>query len=159
MPIDDPRDLFVMLLSDLRRGAERTMNIFSELSEGAQDPKVKDVLEARLLLSDKILASLDECFKLIGTTPANHNRSLRDVLIEDFREDLSQTRSTEAQRLLIFAKASYLIHFRIAEYVAAIFPPGARDTRGSSVGVTQDSRYPAADSLGSTRRSTLPDKL
>jgi ferritin-like metal-binding protein YciE len=120
MPIDNPRDLFVMLLSDLRRGAEGTTNIFKELSEAAQDPKLKEVLEARVFLSGKILASLDECFKLIGTKPVNHNGRLRDAFIEDFREELSQIRSTEAKRLFILAKASHLFHLRIGEYVALI---------------------------------------
>jgi ferritin-like metal-binding protein YciE len=106
MPIDNPRDLFVMLLSDLRLGAERTTKIFKELSEAAQDPKLKEVLEARVVLSDKILASLDECFKLIGTKPVNHTRRLRDVFIDDFSEELSQIRSREAKRLFLVAKAS-----------------------------------------------------
>jgi ferritin-like metal-binding protein YciE len=133
MPIDNAKDLFVMLLSDLRQGAERTTNIFKDLSEATQDPKLKELLEARVFLSDKILASLDECFKLIGTKPVNHNGRLRDVFLEDFRKDLSQIRSTDAKRLFILVRATHLIHLRIGEYVALIAAADLSDHQGVGV--------------------------
>lgn len=133
MPIDNAKDLFVMLLSDLRQGAERTTNIFKELSEATQDPKLKELLEARVFLSHKILASLDECFKLIGTKPVNHNGRLRDLFIEDFRKDLSQIQSTDAKRLFILVRATHLIHLRIGEYVALIAAADLSDHQGVGV--------------------------
>jgi ferritin-like metal-binding protein YciE len=80
MPINNPKELFVMMLSDLREGAERTTSIFKELSQAAQDPNIKEALEARVFISDKILASLDECFKLIGRKPVRVAGRVQDVL-------------------------------------------------------------------------------
>jgi len=59
MPIKDQKELFLWMLSDLRQGAERSTKIFHELSEVAQDADVKEALEARNFISDKILNTLD----------------------------------------------------------------------------------------------------
>ena len=66
MPVKNPKELFVLLLSDVRQATERTTKIFQEMSHAAQHPDIKEALEARVFVSDKILNSLDECFKLIG---------------------------------------------------------------------------------------------
>ena len=70
MAIKDPKELFVALLSNVRQGTERTTKIFQELGQVAQNPDVKEALEARVFVSQRILEKLDQCFKLIGEKPA-----------------------------------------------------------------------------------------
>lgn len=120
MPIKDPKEVFVRMLSELRQGTERTAKILQELSEAAQKREVKEALDARVFVSDKDLASLDQCFNLIGEKPMKVTGRLNDVFVEDFRRELSEMQSPEAKHLFILMKANHLIHFRIAEYVALI---------------------------------------
>jgi hypothetical protein len=46
MPIRDPKEVFLLMLSDVRRGVERSTKAFQELSGIAQDPEIKEALEA-----------------------------------------------------------------------------------------------------------------
>ena len=85
-----------------------------------QDPDIKEALEARVFVSDKILDTLDECFKRIGEKPVKVSGRLHDVLVEEFRKELAEIQSLEAKHLFILAKANHLIHLRIGEYVALI---------------------------------------
>src|SRR3954467_3114075 len=70
MAIRDPKEVFIIMLSDVRRNAERSNKFFQELGDLAQDEQVKEILQARALISDTILTRLNECFKLIGAQPA-----------------------------------------------------------------------------------------
>ena len=118
MTAKNPKDVFMHLLSDVRQGTERTTKIFQEISQLAQDPDVKEALEARVFISDQILARLDQCFKLIAEQPVKLSGRLHDVFVEDFRKEVAEIQSPAARRLLILAKAIHLIHLRMAEYVA-----------------------------------------
>ena len=69
MPVNNPKEAFVLMLSNVRQGTERASKVFSELAQAAQDPDIKEVLEARAYVNDKILATLDQCFKIIGEQP------------------------------------------------------------------------------------------
>ena len=120
MPIKDPKELFVLMLSDLRHGAERSTKIFEELSQLAQDPDIKEALQARVFVSDKILNTLDQCFNLIGEKPVKTPGKLHEALVEDFRKELAEIQSPVARRLYVLAKANRLLHFRIGEYEALI---------------------------------------
>jgi ferritin-like metal-binding protein YciE len=120
MPINNPKELFVALLSNVRQGNERTTEIFKELSKIAERPEVKEALEARVFVSEKILATLDECFKLIGEKPVKFTGRLHDVFVEDFRKELAEIQSPVLRQLFILAKAKQLTHLRIAEYIALI---------------------------------------
>ena len=55
MPVNNPKELFVQLLSGLRQGTERSTKIYQELSKFAEDPDVKEALEARAFVSEKVL--------------------------------------------------------------------------------------------------------
>ena len=120
MAMKNPKGVFVLLLSDLRQGAESTTKIFQEMGRVVQDPDIKEALEARVFVSDKILDTLDECFKRIGEKPVKVSGRLHDVFLEDFRKELAEIQSPEAKHLFILAKANHLIHLRIGEYVALI---------------------------------------
>jgi ferritin-like metal-binding protein YciE len=149
MPIKDPKELFVWMLNDLRQGAEGSVKIFQELREFAHDPDVREALDARAYVSGQVLSTLDECFKLIGEKPQRTSGRLQDLLVGDFRRELAEIQSPEARRMFILMKAIHLVHFRIAEYVAAI---AAADVTGHyGVGVLLESAL--ADKLAFVERA------
>jgi len=137
MPIKDPKDLFLVMLSELRQGTEGSTKVFQELSELAQDPDVKEALHARAFVSNKILSNLDECFKMIGEKPVKVGSRVQEAVVEDFRKELSEIQSPDARRLFVLAKANRLVHLRIADYKALI---AAADLTGHyGVGVLLES--------------------
>lgn len=120
MAVNNPKELFVRMLSDLRRGTEAATKIYEELGAAAQDPNVKEALQSRLFLQEKILSSLDRCFQLIGEKPVPPSGRLQEVFVEDFRRELAEIQNPAAKALFVLIQANHLIHFRIAEYVALI---------------------------------------
>jgi ferritin-like metal-binding protein YciE len=143
MPITTAKDVFVALLSEVRQGAERSEKIYEELGQAAQDPEIKEALDAREFVSKQILTRLDECFRLIGEKPVKVGGRLQEVFLEDFQRELGEIKSPLARRLFILAKASRLMHLRIGEYAALI---AAADIVG----------HPA---VGMLLESCLADKL
>jgi len=115
-----PKELFVMLLSDVRQGTEKSVKIYEEIAEMAQDTQIKEALEARAFVSEKTLATLDQCFKLIGEQPVKFTGRIQEIFMEDFRKELAEIQSPVARRLFILAKLNHLTHFRIGEYVALV---------------------------------------
>ena len=83
-------------------------SIFKELSKIAECPDVKEALEARVFIADKIQATLDECFKLIGEKPVKFTGRLHDIIVEDFRKELAEIQSPVVRHLFILAKAKQL---------------------------------------------------
>jgi ferritin-like metal-binding protein YciE len=120
MPVKNPRELFAILLSDVRHGAERTTSTLREISQVADDAEVSDALEESEFVAGQTLAKLDQCFKLIGEKPVKGRGRLRDVLLEDFVKDVADIQSPIAKQLFVLSKAIQLIHLRIAEYAALI---------------------------------------
>jgi ferritin-like metal-binding protein YciE len=118
MPTKDPKDVFLLLLSNVRQGAERAGKFYQEISQNAQDPEVKEALESRAFISDQAVEKLDRCFELIGEKPVKLSGRLQEIFVEDFRKELSEIQSPAAKHLFILAKATHLTHLRIGEYIA-----------------------------------------
>jgi ferritin-like metal-binding protein YciE len=118
MTVNDPKEVFLVLLSHVRQGAERSTNLFQELSQVVQDPDIKEVIAARAFINNKILGTLDECFRIIGQQPVKLSGRLQDVFLEDFKKELAEIQSPVAKRLFVLAKVIHLFHMRIGEYVA-----------------------------------------
>jgi ferritin-like metal-binding protein YciE len=93
MPIKDPRELFVKLLSHVRHGTERSAAIYKELGEAAQNPEIREALTARTFVSQQNLEKLDEAFKMLGEKPVGVTGPLHDVFVEDFRKELAEIQS------------------------------------------------------------------
>jgi len=149
MPVNNPRELFVQLLSGLRQGTERSTKVYQEISKIAEDPDVKEALEARAFVSEKVLATLDQCFKLIGEQPTQVSSRLHDIFVEDFRKELAEIQNPAAKHLFILMKAIHQTHLRIAEYVALV---AAADVTGHyGVGVLLESCL--ADKLAFVERT------
>src|SRR6516162_8622893 len=90
MPITTPKELCVAMLSELRHGAERSQKIYEELGQAAQNPEIKEALDARRLISSQVVTRLDECFKLIGEKAVKVTPHWHEVFIEDFRKELNE---------------------------------------------------------------------
>ncbi len=149
MAARDPKEVFTMILSDVRQSTERATKIYEEISQVAQDPDIKEALEARALITNQDLTRLDECFKLIGEKPMKLSGRLHEIFLEDFRRELAEIQSPAAKRLFLLAKISHLVHLRIGEYVALI---AAADLTGNyGVGVLLESCL--ADKLAFVERT------
>ena len=120
MPIKTPKELFVMLLTDVRQGAEKAETIYEEIGQVVQDPQIKQALQARAFVSGKVLATLDECFKLLGEQPAKLSGRLQETLIEDFRRELGEIQGPVARRIFALVKLNHVAQFRVSEYRALI---------------------------------------
>jgi ferritin-like metal-binding protein YciE len=149
MPAKNPKEVFLMLLSDARNNTERTAKVYKEVSQAAQNPDVKEALEARAFITDKNLEALDRCFEMIGEKPVKLSGRLHDVFVEDFKRELAEIQSPAARHLYILAKATHLAHLRFAEYAMLI---AAADATGHyGVGILLESVL--ADKLAFLERS------
>ncbi len=120
MPVKNPRELFVMLLSDARQNTERSAKIIQEISQQAQDPDVKEALESRAWIAEKDLSAIDRCFQLIGERPVQLSGRLEEVFAEDFRREVTEIQNPVAKAIFVLTKASRLTHLRVAEYEALV---------------------------------------
>lgn len=123
MPIKNPKQIFVLMLSDLRQGTEKTASIFQNLAQLAEDPDIKQALEVRTFISQKVAETLDQCFKLIGEQPVQLSGTrtrIYDLLVEDFRKEVADIQDTKTRRFYILAKLNNLAHIRAAEYKTLI---------------------------------------
>jgi len=149
MSIQNPKQLFVQLLSDLRQSTERSTKFYSELSQLAVNPEIKEALEARAFITTKVLATQDQCFKLIGEQPVKSNSRIQEIFVEDFRKELAEIQNPAAKHLYILVKAMHLTQLRVAEYTALV---AAADVTGHyGVGVLLESCL--ADKLAFVERT------
>jgi ferritin-like metal-binding protein YciE len=136
-PVETPRELFMVLLSNARQNTERSAKIYQEISLQAQDPDIREALESRAWIAGKNLSAIDRCFQLIGEQPVQLSGRLQDMFVEDFRKELTEIENPLAKAVFILAKASYLSHLRVAEYETLV---EAADLSGHyAVGVLLDS--------------------
>ena len=149
MPVKNPKELFVTLLSDARQNTERSAKLYQEFGQAAQEPDIKEALESRAWIAEKDLGAIDRCFQLIGEQPDKLSGRLQELFAEDFRKELAEIQNPVAKRLFVLAKASHLTHLRIAEYTALT---AAADLTGHySVGVLLESCL--ADKLAFVERT------
>ena len=116
MPIKTPRELFVQMLSNVRQGTERTTKLVQEFAQNVQDQDIKEALEARIFVSQKILDTLDQVFKVIGEQPVKISGRLYDAVAEEFRSELADIQTPQVRNLYVLAKANQVLHLRVAEY-------------------------------------------
>ena len=120
MKVSNPKELFVLLLSDLAQGAERASKFFQELIPFVQEQEVKETLEARAFLSDKITETLAQCFNLIGEKPVPFNGGILKMYVDECRKQLGEMQTPEVKQLFILTKVETLLNLRIGEYRALI---------------------------------------
>jgi len=149
MPIKTPKEGFLLMLSELRQGTDRTTKFFEEISQMAQDQDIKEALDARVFVSQKILSTLDHCFRIMGEQPVKLTGHLYEVFAEEFRKELAEIQNPAVRHFFLLTRASQLAHLRIAEYKALI---AAADLSGHyAVGVLLESCL--ADKLAFVERT------
>jgi ferritin-like metal-binding protein YciE len=137
MSVQNPRELFVRLLSSLRQGSERGPKIYQELSQMVDDPEIKEALEARAFVAEKELATVDQCFKLVGEGPTKVSSRVQDTFLDEFRAELSEIQDPATRRLYFLIRATHLTQLRMAEYSTLV---SAADITGHwGVGVLLES--------------------
>lgn len=133
MAVKNAKDLFVRLLSGIRQGTEQGTRLYNEISQMAEDPEIKEVLEARAFVSEQDLSTIDQCFKVIGEKPVKVSTQVQDVFAEEFRKEFTEIEDPATRRLYLLARANQLNHLRVAEYASLV---AAADISGhSGVGV------------------------
>lgn len=137
MPVKSPKEVFVLLLSHARQGTERSVKVFQELGQMAENPDVKEALDARAFVSTKMLSQIDQCFKLIGEPPVKTEGRLQESVAEDFRKELADIQNPMAKLIFILARSAHLAHLRIAEF--EILTAAADLTGHFAVGVLLES--------------------
>ena len=149
MEVNNPAEVFVLLLSDVRRKTERSIEFFTEVKKFAEEPEIKDALEARAFITQTSLEKIDRVFKLINRKPVKLTGRLEEIFVEDFRRELAEIKAPVARRLFILAKLIHLTHFRIGEYLMLV---NAADMTGHfGVGVLLESCL--ADNLAFVERT------
>jgi ferritin-like metal-binding protein YciE len=78
MIIENPYELFILLLSNVRQGTELTTQMFQDCSKITQNADAKEALAARVFASQRVVEKLDECFKVIGDESVKLSGRLRD---------------------------------------------------------------------------------
>jgi ferritin-like metal-binding protein YciE len=149
MSAKTPKEAFVMLLSHVRQGTEKEGAIFNELGKLAEDPQIKEALEARALVSHDVLGRIDECFKMLNEKPVQLSGRLQEIFVEDFHKAMNEIQAPAARRLFVLAKLIHLTHLRIGEYVALV--AAADVTEHWGVGVLLESCL--ADKLAFVERT------
>src|SRR4029077_14150675 len=114
MSARNPKEVFLMLLSDARNNTERTTELYREISQMAENPDVQEALEARAFVTEQNLEALNECFEIIGEKTVKLSGRLHEVFVEDFKRELGEIQSSAARHLYILAKATHLAHLRLA---------------------------------------------
>jgi ferritin-like metal-binding protein YciE len=149
MSVNSPMEVFVLLLSDVRRKTERSIEFYKELTKMADEPEFKEALESRAFIAEKTLDKIDQAFKLINQKPVAITARAEEIFIEDFRRDVAEMKTPPGRRLFVLAKAIQLSHLRIGEYAALI---AAADMTGHfGVGVLLESCL--ADNLAFVERT------
>ena len=137
MPVNNPKEMFVLLLSDVRRKTERSVDFYREVSKLAEEPDIKEALDARAFVAEKSLEKIDEAFKLINQKPVTLSGRTEEVFVEDFRSELAEIKGPVVRKIFILSKLMHLTHWRIGEYLALV---AAADATGNfGVGVILES--------------------
>lgn len=126
-----------MLLSNARQNTHRMTKVYQDISQVVQDPSVKEALEARVFVSDKMLSQIDQCFKLLGEEPVKVNGRLHEVFADDFRRELAEIQGAQARNLYVLGKAAQLAHLQIGEF--AVLTAAADMTGHFAIGVLLES--------------------
>ena len=120
MKVRSQKDLFLLTLSDLRKGTEKAARIFEEITQVAQHPDIEEAVEAQAFISLKAIETIDQCFRLLGEEPVAVSARLLDVFAEGFRNGLREIQSSAARHLFLLANASLLTQLQISQCMSLI---------------------------------------
>jgi ferritin-like metal-binding protein YciE len=118
MKANNRKEVVVALLSNLMEGRERASKFHQELRQYVQDPAIQEIIEAREFVAQKVHATIEECFRILGEKPVKTSNHLQEVFFEDFKREIGEIQAPEAKLLFVLAKLNHLTHLRIGELVA-----------------------------------------
>ena len=138
MPTSNSKDIFVTILSNVRKKNADAARAYRRLGDAAESSELKQDLEARAFITENDLISLDHCFERIGEKPVVIPFHLEDALVEDsvvsdFERTLTQLETSASRNLFILAKAAELVQLSITDYPILI--SGAEVTGHHVLGV------------------------
>ena len=137
MPINNTQEMFLLLLSDVRRKTERSVDFYQEASKIAEEPEITEAIEARAFVAQKSLDKIDQVFKLINQKPVTLSGRTEEVFVEDFRREVAEIKAPLVRKIFVLSKLLHLTHWRIGEYMALV---AAADATGNfGVGVLLES--------------------
>ena len=119
MPIKTPKELFVVMLSDLRHGAERSHTYYRNWPSGGRPGDQRGPGCARLHL----FADSEQARRVLQThrgEAAPEDEGFYDEFVQGFRKELAEIQSPLVRKMFVLSKASRLMHLRIGEYMALI---------------------------------------
>jgi ferritin-like metal-binding protein YciE len=133
MLVKNTKELFLLMLSDVRYGAEIAKNFYLDLAKLVEDADLCEAVEARLFVSVKNIVTLEKCFEMVGEKPIKVSGRVYDAFVEDFRRRFAEIQAPSARRVFILAEINRLIHLRIGEYVGLIALADSMGRHGISV--------------------------
>src|SRR5215831_2993629 len=92
MSANNPMEVFVLLLSDVRRKTERSIEFFQEVSKIAEEPEVKEALEARGFVAQQSLGKTDEDLSFINQGPVSLPGRFEEAFVKDFAGGIAELR-------------------------------------------------------------------
>jgi ferritin-like metal-binding protein YciE len=116
MPAKTPKELFLYLLSEAKFHNEKTTKFFQEIVPFAQEQEIKQALEARIFLHDKIVATIDQVFKMMGEQPMKVTGKMFDVFVEDFTREIGEIQIPILRQLFLLANVNHVLEFRVSEF-------------------------------------------
>ncbi|HEX2959266.1 MAG TPA: DUF892 family protein [Chitinispirillaceae bacterium] len=120
MPVKEPKELFVKMLSDLRQHEYGLADTLNTLRENVQDQNTKEYFESLIYLSEKNVETLDKCFKMINEKPVKTDDKLKELFLDDFKKEYSEIESPVAKIIYFTAKANHLMYVRAGEWMTLI---------------------------------------
>lgn len=139
MPIQEPKELFVKILSDLRQHEFGLTDSLNTLRENIQDKDTKEYFESLIYLTEKNVETIDRCFKMINEKPVKSDDTLKELFIENFKKEFSEIQSPLVKILYFINKANHLMNVRAGEWVTLIAMSDISGNRG--VGVLLESCF------------------
>ncbi len=133
MPVKEPKDLFVKILSDLRQHEYGLADTLNTLRENVQDQGIKEYFESLIYLSEKNVDTIDKCFKMINEKPVKTDDKLKELFLDDFKKEFNELESPLVKILYFTAKANHLMNVRAGEWMTLIEMSDISGNRGVSL--------------------------
>ena len=130
MPITEPKELFMRILSDLRQHESGLTDSLNTLRENIQDQDTKEYFDSLVYLTEKNVETIDRCFKMINEKPLKSDDKLKELFIEDFKKEFNEIQSPLAKILYFTTKATHLMNVRAGEWVTLIAMSDISGNRG-----------------------------
>lgn len=117
MPIQNPEELFMTVLSNIRAREEKSGQIWQEMSNMVQNQEVKEIVDTRSFVHKELLSNIDECFRLLGKQPSPPTTTrFQDAWIEDFRSEANEIQVPALRAVYVLHKTRELIQVHAAAY-------------------------------------------